>query len=53
MSIIVWVVEEEFRGSGSIIGYRLMYQRLIIDYYLIVIRNIVCQVLKIFDLEGV
>lgn len=53
MSIIVRAVEEELRGSGSIIGYRSMHQRLTTDHHLIVTRNIVRQVLKILDPEGV
>jgi len=53
MSIIVQAVEEELRGSGSIIGYRAMHQRLTSDHQLIVTRNIVHQVLKILDPEGV
>ena len=53
MSIIVQAVEHELRGSGSIIGYRSMHQRLTTDHQLIVTRNIVRQVLKILDPEGV
>ena len=53
MSIIVRAVEEELRGSGSIIGYRSMHQRLTTDHQLIVTRSIVRQVLKILDPEGV
>ena len=53
MSIIVRAVEHELRGSGSIIGYRSMHQRLTTDHQLIVTRNIVRQVLKILDPEGV
>ena len=45
-------MEEELRGSGSIIGYRAMHQRLTTDHELIVTRNIVRQVLKIRDPEG-
>ena len=53
MSIIVRAVEGELRGSGSIIGYRSMHQRLTTDHQLIVTRNIVRQVIKILDPEGV
>jgi len=53
VSIIVRLVEEELRGSGSIIGYRSMQQRLTADHQLIVTTNIVRQVLKILDPEGV
>ena len=53
ISIIVRAVEEELRGSGSIIGYRSMHQRLTTDHHLIVTRNVVCQVLQILDPEGV
>ena len=41
------------RRSGSISGYRSMHQRLTTDHQLIVTRNIVRQVLKILDPEGV
>ena len=53
MSIIVRAVEHELIGSGSIIGYRSMHRRLTTDHQLIVTRNIVRQVLKILDPEGV
>ena len=53
MSIIVRAVEHELRGSGSIISYRSMDQRLATDHQLIVTRNIVHQALKILDPEGV
>ena len=53
MSIIVRAVEEELRGSGSIIDCRSMHQRLATDHQLIVNRNVVSQVLKILDPEGV
>ena len=46
MSIIVRAVEGELRGSGSIIGYRSMHQRLTTDHQLIATRNIVRQVIK-------
>jgi len=45
MSIIVGAVEEELRGSGSIIGYRSMHQRLTTAYQLIVTTNVVRHVL--------
>lgn len=47
------VIENELRGSGSIIGYRAMHQRLTIEHGLNVTRNVVRQVLKILDPEGV
>ena len=53
MSVIVQAVEEELNGSGSIIGYRSMHQRLTAEHRLIVTRNTVRQVLKILDPEGV
>ena len=53
MSIILRAVEEEFRGSGSTIGYRSMHQRLTNYHQLIVTRNTVREVLKILDPEGV
>ena len=50
---IVGVVEEELRGSGSLFGYRAMHQRLINHHGLVTTREVVRQVLKIFDPEGV
>ena len=53
MGIIVWAVKGELRGSGSIICYGSMHQRLTTDHQLIVTRNIVRRVIKILDPEGV
>ena len=50
---IVRVMENELKGSGSFIGYRAMHQRLTVQHSLNVSRNIVRQVLKILDPEGV
>ena len=50
---VVEAVEEELRGSGSVVGYRAMHQRLVINHGLVTTREIVRQVLKTFDLEGV
>ena len=50
---IVTAIEEELRGSGSLIGYRAMHQRLIKYRNLVVTRDIVRQVIKILDPEGV
>ena len=50
---VIAAVEEELKGSGSSIGYRLMHQRLRIDYRLHVDRETVRQVLKGLDPDGV
>ena len=50
---VVQAVEEELRGSGSLLGYRAMHQRLINQYGLVTTREIVRHVLRIFDPEGV
>lgn len=50
---VIAAVENELNGSGSSIGYRLMHQRLRIDYGLQVDRETVRQVLKALDPEGV
>ena len=50
---IVRVMEIELKGSGSIIGYRAMHQRLTVQHSPNVSRNIVRQVSKILDPEGV
>lgn len=53
MNVVVQAVEEELNGSGSVIGYRSMHQGLTAEHRLVVTRNIVHQVLKILDPEGV
>ena len=50
---VVEAVEEELRGSGSLLGYRAMHQRLINQYGLVTTREVVRHVLRIFDPEGV
>ena len=50
---IVRVMENELKGSGSIIRYRAMHQQLTVQHSLNVSRNIVRPVLKILDPEGV
>ena len=53
MNEVVQAVEEELRGSGTILGYRAMHQRLTNDHNLVVTRDVVRRVLKILDPEGV
>ena len=50
---IIAAVEREFEGSGSLIGYRQMHQRLRIDYGLVVSRETVRLTLKTLDPSGV
>ncbi|KAJ7381392.1 hypothetical protein OS493_001526 [Desmophyllum pertusum] len=50
---VVEAVEAELRGSGSLLGYRAMHQRLINQHGLVTTREVVRHVLKIFDPEGV
>ena len=50
---VVQAVEEELRGSGSLLGNRAMHQRLINQYGLVTTREVVRHVLRIFDPEGV
>ena len=50
---VLAAVENELNGSGSSVGYRLMHQRLRIDYHLQVDRETVRLVLKALDPEGV
>jgi len=49
---IVEAVEKELKGSGSLLGYRAMHQRLLNQYGLLTTREVVQHVLKIFDTEG-
>ena len=50
---VVEAVKEELRGSGSLLGYRAMHQRLVNQHGLITTGEVVRQALKIFDPEGV
>ena len=50
---IIAAVERELEGSGSLIGYWQMHQRLRIDYGLVVSRETVRLALKMLDPEGV
>ena len=47
------VIERELHGSGSLIGYRAMHQRLTVDHKLVTDRETVRQLLKILDPVGV
>ncbi|XP_073254905.1 uncharacterized protein [Porites lutea] len=46
-------MEEELKGSGSIVGYRSMWQRLVVDHKLSVSKEFVRNALRIMDPEGV
>ena len=46
-------MEEQFRGSGRLLGYRAMHQRLTNDYHFVVTRDVVRRMLRILDPEGV
>ena len=50
---VVQAVEEELRGSGSLLGYRAMHQRLINQHGLVTSREVVRHALRIFDPQGV
>ena len=50
---IIRAVELELHGSGCLIGYRLMHQRLRCDYGLIVNKETVRLILRALDREGV
>ena len=50
---VINAVGEEFRGSGNSIGYRQMYQRVLVDHSLVVARETVRIILKTLDPEGV
>ena len=49
---VVSVVEMELQGSGTLLGYRLMHQRLRNDYGLVLDRETVRKVLKTYDPDG-
>lgn len=50
---IVAAIECELRESGCLVGYRLMHQRLVLDYGISVGRETTRQVLKALDPDGV
>ena len=50
---VVEAVEAELRGSGSLLGYRAMHQRLVNHHRLATTREVVRHALRIFDPEGV
>jgi len=50
---VVNAVEKELSGSGKLLGYRLMHQRLRLDYGLVVSRETVRVILKSLDPESV
>ena len=50
---VINAVEQELRGSGCSLGYRLMHQRLRNDYGLIIDRETVRLTIKALDAEGV
>ena len=52
-AVVISAVERELQGSGSLLGYRLMHQRLRNDYGLVVDRETVRRVLKTIDPNGV
>ena len=46
-------MDEELKGSGRIVGYRSMWQRLVVDNKLSVSKEFVRSALRIMDPEGV
>lgn len=50
---VVATVGRELQGSGSLVGYRQMHQRLRTDYGLVVYRETMRTILKIFDPDSV
>ena len=50
---VIAAVKRELDCSGSLIGYRQMYQRLRVNYGLLVSREIVRHALKLLDPDGV
>ncbi|XP_032219840.1 uncharacterized protein LOC116603023 [Nematostella vectensis] len=50
---IIKTIEDELKGSGSIVGYRTMWQKLIVDHHLSVSKEFVRNALLILDPDGV
>ncbi len=53
LNAIVLAVEQQLRGSGRLLGYRAMHQRLVNDYHFVVTRDVVRRVLRVLDPDGV
>ena len=50
---VLTAIEQELQGSGSNVGYRSMWQRLVTDYGLTVCKDTVRYALRILDPDGV
>ena len=50
---VVDVVQQELKGSGKLLGYRAMYQRLLNYHRLVTTKAVVRHILRVFDPEGV
>ena len=50
---VLTAIEQELRGSGSDVGYRSVWQRLVTDHGLVVCKETVRHVLRIIDPDGV
>ena len=49
---VVDEVQQEIKGSGRLLGYRVMYQRLLNYHRLVSTREVVRHILRVFDPEG-
>ena len=47
--MVIALIEKELKGSGSLIGYQQMHQRLRVDYGLVVSRETVRLAMKHLD----
>ena len=50
---VVEAVKEELRGSGSLLGYRVLHQRLVNQHRLVTMWEVIQHVLRVFDPERV
>ena len=50
---VLTAIEQELRGSGSDVGYRCVWQRLVTDHGLVVCKETVRHALRIIDPDGV
>lgn len=49
LETVLSVMEEELKGSGSVIGYRRMWQKLITEHHLVVSKETVRHALRVLD----
>ena len=53
LGTVLSAIEQELKGSGSEVGYRAIWQRLVVEHGLVVAKETVRHALRVFDPDGV